>query len=288
MPRLRLHQFSASKPCFYCGAPGPSSKEHAPPRNFFEVSVCSKITVPACAEHNTDKAGSDNAIKAALLRGIDEMIANGVKTDASDGVRRTIELMRSKYQQANRLVKIKPLVSDHPDDAGVKLPFLHKEADVESWVRMLTAALLWSVTGTHDSGCNWSDSEVFSPSYIPGRRDADLTPQSLAATYEKNLCTWRNLEETGLWRHGWQPYPDPFPPDLYHFDVCLATAYGRRTATFKHYFFSAHPYYVQFETTGDTIAIMDSYLRAETERLDANGIVIPPALIPPAGQQPRR
>jgi hypothetical protein len=288
MQRLRLHQFSGRKPCFYCGAPGPSSKEHAPPRNFFEVNPCSKITVPACANHNTDKAGSDNAIKAALVRGIDEMIVNGLKTDASERVRRTIEDMRRKYPQANRLVKIKPLISDHPDDAGVSLPFLDKEADVESWVTMLTAALLWSVTGTHDSGCNWTDASIFSPSYIPGRRDADLTPESLAGPYEKNLYTWQNLEETGLWRHGWQPYPDPFPPDIYRFDVCLATAYGRRMATFKHHFFSAHPYYVQFETTENTISIMDSYLRAETERLDANGIVIAPALIAPARHQPRR
>jgi len=141
MSRLRLHQFAKGKPCFFCGAPGPNSKEHAPPKAFLEGSECDSITVPACPQHNTGKAGSDNAIKAALLRGIDEMISSGTKKDVSDAVRRSIETMQPKYRQANCLVTMKPLVSDHPDDADVSLPFLAKAAEVESWVKINTVEI---------------------------------------------------------------------------------------------------------------------------------------------------
>jgi hypothetical protein len=282
MSRLRLHQFNQKKPCFFCGAPGPNSKEHAPPKKFFEGTPCSSITVPACLEHNTDKSGSDNAIKAALLRGVDEMISKGVKKDASDAVRRSIEIMQAKYCQANRLVSMMPLVSDHPDDADISLPFLDKAAQLELWVKMLTAALLWSVTGTHDSGSDWANALAFCPSYLPGRRDVALTPESMASVYNRNLVTWRNLEDSGDWRYGWQPYPDPFSADIYRFDVCVTPSNGGKTAIFKHHFFAAHPYYVRFETSEDTISTMDRYLKAEADRLRAKGIVLPPALLPPS------
>jgi hypothetical protein len=131
------------------------------------------------------------------------------------------------------MVTMKPLVSDHPDEADVRLPFLAKAAEIESWVKMLTAALLWSVTGTHDTGSIWADASVFCPSYLPGRRDADLTPEVMASIYERNVYTWRILEESGDWRHGWQTYPDPFPADIYRFDVCLLSSNGVKTAIFK-------------------------------------------------------
>ena len=281
MARLRLYQFNQNKACFFCGAPGPSSKEHAPPKKFFEDAACGSITVPACRQHNSAKAGSDNAIKAALLRGVDEMISKGVKKDASDAVRRAIDGMKDKYRQANCLVTMKPFVSDHPDDAGVSLPFLDKAAEIEAWVKMLTAALLWSVTGTHDSGSDWVNALAFSPSYLPARRDAPLTPESIAGIHDRNLYTWRNLEESGDWRHGWQPYPDPFPADIYRFDVCLLATNGGKTAIFKHHFFGAHPYYVRFETSEEASSSMDTHLKAEVARLRAKGIEITPALIPP-------
>jgi hypothetical protein len=282
MSRLRLHRFSQGKPCFFCGAPGPNSKEHTRPRAFFEGTECSKITVPACPKHNTDKAGTDNAIKAALLRGIDEMVASGAKKDVPDAVLRSIEAMQPKYRQANRLVTMKPLISDHPDDTDVALPFLAKAAEVESWVKLLTAALLWSVTGTHDTASDWDNASAFSPSYFPGSRNVDLTPELLAEAYERNLYTWRNLEESGTWRHGWQPEPVAFPGEIYRFDVCLATSNGRRAAVFKHHFFSAHPYYVWFETSAETISSMEKYLEAEAGRLRTEGNVLTPALLPPA------
>lgn len=47
-----LKQFSKNSPCYYCGAPPPSSREHAPVRAMFEAFDCDSITVPACDEHN--------------------------------------------------------------------------------------------------------------------------------------------------------------------------------------------------------------------------------------------
>ena len=184
MSRLRLHRFSQGKPCFFCRAPGPNSKEHAPPKAFFEGSECSKITVPACAEHNTDKAGADNAIEAAPAGALMKWFQAAPRR-MFPMLSALIETMQPKYRQANRLVTMKPLVSDHPDDTDISLPFLAKAAEIESWVKMLTSALLWSVTGTHDTGSDWINASAFSPSYFPGSLVADLTPELLAEAYEK-------------------------------------------------------------------------------------------------------
>ena len=140
MPRLRLHQFNERHPCYFCGATGPSTKEHAPPKSFFDGTPCSSITVPACSQHNSDKARSDLAIKAALYAASRSCYSKGTAADMPNALRRSIEAMPEQYRRASGLVTMKPFVSDHPDDAGLQFfPFLHKSAQMESWVRMLTA-----------------------------------------------------------------------------------------------------------------------------------------------------
>jgi hypothetical protein len=216
------------------------------------------------------------------------MIQNNASTEAPDRVHQSIALMRPKYPQANRFVTMKPLVSEHPDDAGIELPFVHKDVEIESWVKMLTAALLWGVTGSHDSGTDWGEAHVFSPSYIPGRCSAELTAEELVSGYDRNIYEWRNLEDTGVWRHGWQPDSGPFPPDIYNFDVCLDRVAGSPAAIFKHYFFSKHPYYVSFGTSERVLSAMNEYLAAEADRLRDAGIAFRRALLPPPRYQKAR
>ena len=248
-------------------APGPSTKEHAPPRTFFEGSPCSSITVPACPQHNSVKSGSDLAIKAVLVRGVQEVISKGDRTDVPDALRRSIEGMQEKYRWANNLVTMKPFMSDHPDDAGIQFPFLHQSAQVESWVGMLTAALVWSVMGTHESGSRWDQAWMWSPSYYPGRRDAPFSFQACRSMIDRIVYTWRNLDESGEWRPGWQPHPHPFPPSLYRFDVCLKASNRPSSVVFRHQFFGSHLYFASFSTSEQTVAKIDEYLKAESERL---------------------
>jgi hypothetical protein len=226
--RPRLHQYGHRKPCYFCGAPGPSSAEHAPPQAFFEGTECDRITVPACDQHNENKAGPDNAIKAALVNGADLLISTGTRVDIPDDVRRTIEAMRHKYRWDNSLVTMKRLVSDHPDDAGIELSYLHGAVKLNSWAKMLTAALVWSVTGTHDSGTDWEKAGAFSPCYLPAGSEELLTPEMLAEKYGRRLDIWRELEDGTPWRPGWQPHPRAYSMAIYSVR-CAVRGNGRRT-----------------------------------------------------------
>ncbi len=271
MPRLRLRQYNERKPCYFCGAPGPSTREHAPPKRFFEGTQCSSITVPSCDLHNSAKSGADHAVKAALLRGVEELIARGIRTDVPDALRRSMDAMQDKYRQANALVTMQPFISDDPADEGLRLPFLHKDAQIESWVKTLTAALVWSVTGTNESGSDWDRAWLWSPSYYAGRLDVPLSTETFQAKIDKVIYTWRHLEEAGRWRSGWQPHPDPFPPALYRFDVCVEASKGTPTVIIRHSFFGSHLYFARFGTSEQTIGIMDEYLKAEADRLQSDG-----------------
>lgn len=281
MAKLRLHQYRRGKPCHFCGRPGPSTAEHAPPRTFFEGTPCTSITVPACPDHNSEKAGADRAIKTALLRGMDQLIVSGIKQDVPDALRRSIESMQDKYRQANGLVTMQPLIADAPEGLGIRFPFLHRDAKIGSWISMLTSALVWSVTGTHASGSDWEALWSWSPSYYPSRRNRPLSLESCLQAMDRIVYTWRNLDQAGTWRPGWQPYPEPFPATLYRFDVCFEASHGAPTVMFRHQFFGSHLYFARFTTSEDTASIMDQYLKAETDRLQADGITLSQVPHPP-------
>ncbi len=199
------------------------------------------------------------------------MIARGIRTDVPDALQRSIDAMQDKYRQANALVTMQPFISDDPRDAGIRLPFLHKDAQIESWVKTLTAALVWSVTGTDASRSAWDRAWLWSPSYYAGRLDVPLSMESFQAKIDGVIYTWRNLEDAGCWQPGWQPDPDPFPPALYGFDVCFEAATRNPTAIIRHRFFGSHLYFARFETAEETIASMKKYLKAEADRLQSEG-----------------
>ena len=64
---MRLKQYSRSQSCYFCGAPGPSKREHVPPQMIFNNSSCDKITVPSCEKHNNDKSPNDHTIITAII-----------------------------------------------------------------------------------------------------------------------------------------------------------------------------------------------------------------------------
>ena len=64
---MRLHQCSRDKPCYYCGADPPSSREHVPPRALFSTWHGRRITVPACDRHSTSRSHIDEVIVAQII-----------------------------------------------------------------------------------------------------------------------------------------------------------------------------------------------------------------------------
>jgi hypothetical protein len=281
MSQPRLHQFNDRHPCHFCGAAGPSTREHVPPRTFFDGTECSSITVPACSEHNSVKSGSDSAVKAALLVGVQEMISKGIRKDVPDSLRRCIQGMQQQFNRVRKVVILKKFISDHPDDQDLHLPFLDRSAQVDSWVRMLTSGLVWSVTGTHDSGCDWKQAWVWSPSYFPGRRNDPLTLDAFTTQTEQNVYRWQAMHDKGIWRPGWQPHPHSYPAHHYLFDICLDEYKFNSMVHFRHLFFGSHPYFVSVKTSEQTAVTIDRFLVAEADRRERYGIPPAPGPSPP-------
>src|SRR6267143_939004 len=67
---MKPKQYSKRKPCYYCGAPPPSTAEHAPPKLMFSAFQSDSITVPSCSEHNNGKSDKDRAIITALIKSL--------------------------------------------------------------------------------------------------------------------------------------------------------------------------------------------------------------------------
>src|ERR1019366_5692840 len=97
-------------------------------------------TVPSCAEHNSDKSGADADVKTGLIRGVDQVVLQGIREEIPEELRRSIQTMQRKYRQAGGRVSMQPLIANAPEDLDVEFPFVHQSVGIENWVRMLTAA----------------------------------------------------------------------------------------------------------------------------------------------------
>jgi hypothetical protein len=62
--------------CYYCGVTlkkgKNKTKEHIPPKMFFNAFDCDSITVPSCSEHNMSKAGDDQVFISGFIQSLNE------------------------------------------------------------------------------------------------------------------------------------------------------------------------------------------------------------------------
>ena len=161
---MRLHQFSKKEPCYYCGAPPPSTKEHAPPEMMFDGFDCDSITVPACEAHNTSKSGRDRAIVTAI-----SILAYQVwKQDANDrnltpNVIKAVKNLEPNFSRAETEVGLRDFLVNPPSGLLNSLPYTKSSVNPENWIRQLTAALVWSAIGKYNSRIEWDKANAWSP-----------------------------------------------------------------------------------------------------------------------------
>lgn len=214
-----MHQFSKRKPCYYCGAPPPSSREHAPPQMMFDGFDCDSITVPACERHNTEKSMGDRAVVSAAIH-----CALLTKRDHPDSalltenVLRAIDRVEPKLQKAAGHVAIRR-IRGAPPHLDVPLPHVLPEVDIRRWMRHLTAAVTWRAIGPHHQHVNWDDAVSWSPGFVPSDDGSiEFGPFAL------RIAQGRLIEEelsVLSWRAGWSAAPRPYPSDIYSFSVAF-------------------------------------------------------------------
>src|ERR1700720_3058499 len=165
--KVRLHQFSKREPCYYCGSPPPSTREHAPPTMMFGGLPCDRITVPACERHNTQKSIGDRAVITAAIMGAYQVWKYWPSSPSlSPNVIHCIKSIEPDFNWARNEVSLRDFLIDPPPELNVPLPYIQPGVRIQKWIVHLTAALVWSVIGKPDSDNEWDQAWAWSPHFI--------------------------------------------------------------------------------------------------------------------------
>lgn len=262
---VKLKTYSKKKPCYYCGALPPSSCEHAPPRMMFNGFECDRITVPACVEHNNSKSGRDRAIVTSLVRSVDQMLQSGnLRRSLSENVQHAIEILSPNYRQANNLLMLRPYLIDPPGSLDVALPYVAPDAQLPIWIKQLTAAIVWSATGSYDPEIDWGDAWAWSPHFVQVNN-----PISMDQAHQKvmqNISCENSIDSNFTWLHGWSAQPKPYPSDIFHFQLSFIPQpieCNGKQVIFKHVFYDSVKWYVWFAASTRTIETLQAAVGAK-------------------------
>src|SRR5688572_30478530 len=239
---MRLKQYSRKSPCYYCGAPPPSIKEHVPPSMMFNGFDCDSITVPSCDNHNTSKSMGDRGIVTALIMSVSQMYKNRDKLSVvlTPNIIRAIQLLEPDFQQARNEVGLRDIFADPPEGFGIPLPYMQPSAFIPGWIKPLTAALVWSITGSNDPDTDWENSVPWSQGYLPSSGE----PSSFEEISNKLLKNQdlAQVFEQMKWHDGWSASPRKYPKDIYSFELSFIQNPDRwqgMNLVFRHRFYNS-------------------------------------------------
>jgi hypothetical protein len=217
----------------------------------FRAFSCDSITVPSCDDHNTAKAGTDQAIVSALLLQVDNQKD---RYPPPDDVLKAIEMGRSSFERTKRTVVEGRMLKDPPEPFAdlPKLAYLAPSIDIYNWTRQLTAALVYDALQYSDPTIDWSQTAAWSPTWLsaPGPASIELhqavSELERGAEIESQLTRWD-------WEEGWSAYPRPYPSTIYRFQLHFEPDFD---VIFRHRFYSTYTWYNWFsasETTAHSI-----------------------------------
>ncbi len=240
---MRLKQYSKHKPCYYCGAPPPSTQEHAPPKLMFAAFDCDRITVPSCEKHNTEKAGNDRAVITALIRTLHQTLEHRDSTNSlPENVLKAINFLEPDFHQANRELTSQSLLAD--PELDFKIPKLN--ISIFDWIRQLSAAMVWRATGEFDSSIDWSKADIWNALYLQDSNSWQVL--DIAWQAEINHASEQIIESSD-WKLGWSSTPRRYPSDIYNLKMCFSPPFEQRKGVevaFRHQFYSCLNWYVWF------------------------------------------
>jgi hypothetical protein len=219
----KLKDYSKNQPCYYCGAPGPSGREHAPPKMMFTHFDCDCITVPSCDKHNTKKSIGDRAIITAIIMGASQTFNHRDKLSVpldrlTPNVLAAIKLVEPNFHQAKNEVELRDFLINPPDGLDIPIPYTQLGIIIPGWIRQLTAALVWSLIGRHEPNIAWDEVRVWSPGLV--MTSEPITSENAVSLLSKHHDLEQYFNKMP-WRLGWSAYPKKYPADIYSFDLCF-------------------------------------------------------------------
>jgi hypothetical protein len=204
----------------------------------FSAFQCDSITVPACDKHNTQKSIGDRAIVTAIASGAYQLWKHKPTSPSlTPNVVKAIKALEMDFHQAENEVRLRNFLINPPPDLDVQWPYIRPGVDVGGWVRQLTAALVWSAVGKHDPSTTWSETWIWSPSFITSTKP--IKPDEAVSIFYRNQDVEAELNALP-WRQGWSSRPRPYPEDIYSFEVALKTQSesDNTEVAFRHRFYN--------------------------------------------------
>jgi hypothetical protein len=202
------------KPCYYCGAPPPSSREHVPPKMLFKETEFSAISVPSCEKHNYEKHALDQGFVAALaiaVKKVREMVP-GIYSVPSDD----IPVLDVPEGVVRRVGTIRSYILDTPADIDTDLPYIDSIVDLHDWIRHISAGLLWARLGPEAVKLDWDEAFVRSPNLVQIDKPVSLQQAGDHSKFTKHIL---ELSESIDWYPGWFRKPHGYPQCIYHFSI---------------------------------------------------------------------
>jgi len=247
---MRPIQFSANSECYYCGASPPCSREHVPPRTLFTGFVCDSITVPSCDRHNSEKSGDDHAVLTCLmetLRSVQSL--NTGDTGFPKEVVKAIKIAESNFFLSKNVYTLTPVIHSWPDSINRPVPYIKSGRFLQSWLRQLTAGIIWSAIGRHESSLMFEDSIVLSPVFWPASKQ--LEPNEVKVIAIRKQLLRQDFNEM-RWIPGWSAHPRNYPKRLYRFAVSFPPfpdKYSIYNFSIRHIFYDELDWFVFLSTS---------------------------------------
>jgi len=245
----------SGKLCYYCGAHA-TSGEHVPPKQMFKTFDCDCLTVPSCDEHNSMKSGRDQAIVSALLI---PLHSGRHRYKLEPEIEQAINAALPSFERAKRKAVRTPFLKDPP--AGYEdlpdLAHLAPSVNISSWIRQLTAGIIFSGIFAASTTIKWSKSIVWSPNWFPTESPAPVEQAEFIKIIKPKMELQIELDNL-LWQNGWSAHPKPYPSLIYSFQVHI---WPEKQIIVRHKIYNRYTWYVNFRATSNSMEKLLKKLR---------------------------
>ena len=168
-------------------------------------------------------------------------------------VLKAIQVVQSSFERTKRRAINSPLLRDPPKvlEDLPNLSYLVSDIDIASWVRQLTAALVYDAIQIFDSTIDWPKAVIWSPDWVTAKGPVSLEYEQVISIFKEKKELHARLERFA-WIDGWSAQPKPYPPSIYAFQIYYFDS--NHEVIFKHRFYSQYSWYAGFSASQETIA----------------------------------
>jgi hypothetical protein len=185
----------------------------------FKTSNCDSLVVPSCDEHNSKKSGNDQAIVSALLI---PLHTGRHRYPIEPEIEQAIDAALPSFERAKRVAVKTAFLIDPPE--GLEdlpdLAHLSPSVNMLSWIRLLTAGIIFNGIGSASTSIKWEKSAAWSPDWFPTETPAPMEHAEIVQIIERNQKIHEALSKQ-TWQNGWSADPKPYPNIIYSFQVCI-------------------------------------------------------------------